>query len=34
VPGSIRLAKLPDIFQAAMEWTNSHLHCFRIGDNL
>jgi Plasmid pRiA4b ORF-3-like protein len=29
VPGSIRLAKLHDIFQAAMGWTNSHLHCCR-----
>lgn len=34
VPGSIRLAKLHDVFQAAMGWTDSHLHCFRIADNL
>jgi hypothetical protein len=32
VPGSIRLAKLHDIFQAAMGWTNSHLHMFTIGE--
>ena len=31
VPGGIRLAKLHDVFQAAMGWTNSHLHCFTIG---
>jgi hypothetical protein len=31
VPGSIRLGKLHDVFQAAMGWTNSHLHCFTIG---
>lgn len=34
VPGSIRLPKLHDIFQAAMGWTNSHLHSFRIGESL
>ena len=32
IPGTIRLAKLHDIFQAAMGWTNSHLHGFTIGD--
>jgi Plasmid pRiA4b ORF-3-like protein len=32
VPGSIRLAKLNDVFQVAMGWTNSHLHRFTIGD--
>lgn len=34
VPGSVRLAKLHLMFQAAMGWTNSHLHDFRIGDQL
>jgi hypothetical protein len=34
VPGSVRLAKLHLMFQAAMGWTNSHLHSFRIGDRL
>ena len=34
VPGSVRLAKLHDMFQAAMGWTDSHLHAFRIGDQL
>ncbi len=34
VPGGVRLAKLHEIFQAAMGWTNSHLHCFTIGDEL
>ena len=34
VPGSIRLAKLHDVFQAAMGWTNSHLHSFRVGEGL
>jgi len=34
VPGGVRLAKLHDIFQAAMGWTNSHLHSFTIGDHL
>lgn len=32
VPTSIRMAKLHDIFQATMGWTNSHLHAFTIGD--
>ena len=32
VPASVRLAKLHGIFQAAMGWTNSHLHSFTIGD--
>ncbi len=31
VPASVRLAKLHDTFQAAMGWTNSHLHSFTIG---
>ncbi len=32
VPANITLAKLHDVIQAAMGWTNSHLHEFRIGD--
>jgi hypothetical protein len=32
VPGGIRLAKLHMILQAAMGWTNSHLHAFTIDD--
>lgn len=32
VPGGVRLARLNDILQCAMGWTNSHLHCFEIGD--
>ena len=31
VPGSVRLAKLHDMFQAAVGWTDSHLHSFEIG---
>lgn len=34
VPGAVRLAKLHHIFQAAMGWTDSHLHAFTIGDQL
>jgi len=34
VPGSVRLSKLHAVFQAAMGWTNSHLHSFRIGDTV
>jgi hypothetical protein len=30
VPGGVRLAKLHLILQAAMGWTNSHLHAFTI----
>ena len=33
VPGGVRLAKLHDIIQAAMGWTNSHLHAFTIDDD-
>ena len=33
VPGGIRLAKLHMILQAAMGWTNSHLHAFTIDDD-
>ena len=32
VPGSVRLAKLHEMFQAAMGWTDSHLHAFTISD--
>lgn len=31
VPGSVRLDKLHRMFQAAMGWTDSHLHSFEIG---
>ncbi len=31
VPGSVKLARLHEFLQAAMGWTNSHLHCFEIG---
>ncbi len=34
VPGRVRLGRLHDILQAAMGWTDSHLHDFRIADNL
>jgi len=33
-PSSLRLDKLHVVFQEAMDWTNSHLHQFRIGDVL
>jgi hypothetical protein len=33
VPAGVRMAKLHDTFQAAMGWTNSHLHSFTIGDD-
>jgi hypothetical protein len=32
VPGSVRMAKLSEMLLAAMGWTNSHLHAFRVGD--
>lgn len=32
VPADIRLGKFHRVLQAAMGWTNSHLHAFRIGD--
>ncbi|HEX3426339.1 MAG TPA: plasmid pRiA4b ORF-3 family protein [Acidimicrobiales bacterium] len=31
VPGSVRLAKLHRMLQAAMGWEDYHLHCFEIG---
>jgi|SRR5580704_3023197 hypothetical protein len=34
VPGSVRLSKLHLMLQAAMGWTDSHLHDFRIGDTV
>ena len=34
VPGNVSLAKLHAMFQAGMGWTDSHLHSFRIGDEL
>ena len=30
VPGRVRLNRLHDMFQAAMGWTDSHLHQFRV----
>ena len=32
VPASVTLAKLHELLQAALGWTNSHLHVFEIGD--
>jgi hypothetical protein len=34
VPGGVKLSKLHDILQAAMGWTNSHLHSFTIDGKL
>ena len=34
VPGGVRLNRLHEMFQAAMGWTDSHLHQFRVGDKL
>lgn len=34
VPGAIHLDKLHLVLQAAMGWTNSHLHCFRVAEDL
>lgn len=31
VPGSVRLDKLPRMFQPAMGWEDSHLHSFEMG---
>jgi pRiA4b ORF-3-like protein len=33
VPAAMRVAKLHDVFQASMGWTNSHLHSFTFGDD-
>ena len=32
VPASVTLARLHDVLQVALGWTNSHLHVFEIGD--
>ena len=32
VPASVTLARLHDVCQVALGWTNSHLHMFEIGD--
>jgi hypothetical protein len=32
VPTSVRMSRLHDMIQAAMGWTNSHLHAFTVGD--
>ncbi|HEY5304122.1 MAG TPA: plasmid pRiA4b ORF-3 family protein [Acidimicrobiales bacterium] len=32
VPTSVRMSRLHDMIQAAMGWTNSHLHAFSVGD--
>jgi hypothetical protein len=32
VPGAVRMAKLSEMILAAMGWTNSHLHAFRVGE--
>ena len=34
VPGNTSLAKLHDIIQLAMGWTDSHLHWFIFGKNV
>ena len=34
IPGRARLDQVHSMFQAAMGWQDSHLHCFRIGDSL
>lgn len=34
VPSTVRLARLHDVFQSAMGWTNSHLHSFTIDGRL
>lgn len=32
VPTGVRMSRLHDMIQAAMGWTNSHLHAFVVGD--
>ena len=32
VPSNITLAKLHTLIQVVMGWTDSHLHCFHVGD--
>src|SRR6266852_5957997 len=34
VPATVRLDKLHRIFQATMGWTDSHLHMFRMNDDV
>jgi hypothetical protein len=34
VPDNIKLSRLHHILQVVMGWTNSHLHQFRVGDDL
>ena len=34
VPGGVRLGRLHGMLQAAMGWTDSHLHSFTIGEQL
>jgi hypothetical protein len=34
VPGTIRLPKFSEVLLAAMGWTNSHLHQFRVDEKL
>src|SRR5687767_4534040 len=34
VPSNITLARLHDVLQATMGWTNSHLHQFKIQDRM
>jgi hypothetical protein len=33
LPGDLTLARLHDVIQAVMSWTDSHLHRFRTGGN-
>ena len=34
VPGNVNLYELHAIIQLGMGWTNSHLHMFRIGEEI
>lgn len=34
VPGGVRMAKLHDMVQATMGWTNSHRYSFTVGDQI
>jgi Plasmid pRiA4b ORF-3-like protein len=34
VPGGAKMARLHDIFQTAMGWTDVHLHSFTVGDDV
>jgi hypothetical protein len=33
VPADVTLARLHSLLQTAMGWTDSHLHCFEVGDS-